>query len=92
MGSVFKFLTGIVVGCLLTVGAMYYHIVRTDETWTVVPKLHPGLAETYVDIRDWSLEDWMSHPDFARSLHENDRHDLVPGLDGKFASVRQLFE
>jgi hypothetical protein len=71
---------------------MNYHIVRTDDGMTFVPKRHATLEETYLDIREWALSDWTNHPDFVWAIYKNDRQDLIPGIDGNLASLKNLFE
>lgn len=92
MFGIFKFGAGVVTGSVLTLGAMNYHVVRTDETVALVPKRAPTLADTYMDVREWTVSDWTDHPDFVWALYKADRQDLIAGLDGKFASLKNLFE
>jgi hypothetical protein len=92
MFGIFKFGAGVVTGGVLAVAGMNYHVVRTEESVTFVPKRHAGLDETYLDIREWTITDWKDHPDFIWSLYENDKQDLIPGLDGKLASLKNLFD
>jgi hypothetical protein len=92
MFGIFKFGAGMVTGGVLAVGGMHYHVVRTEESVTFVPKRHAGLDDVYLDIREWTLTDWTNHPDFVWSLYKNERQDLIPGLDGKLASLKNLTE
>lgn len=92
MFGLVKFFSGMVVGAVVTVISMNLHIIRSDSGWAVVPKRYPALSDTYVDIRSWTLSDWSNHADFVWTLHKNDRQDLIPGLDGRMASLKNLFE
>lgn len=90
----FRFLFGVVVGMvagfLVAVGAMNYHFLRTENSLAIVPKAHAKLANTYVDIRAWTVSDWTAHPDMVLTLIQNDRADLLPG--GQLASWKKLIE
>jgi hypothetical protein len=91
-----RFLCGIVVGLvagfLITVGAMNHHFIRTDNSMAFVSKRYPSLADSYVDIRKWSISDWTDHPDLVYTLFKNDRQDLMPSIDGQIASLKRMFE
>jgi hypothetical protein len=83
---------GIVFGFGLAVVAMNHHIVRAEDSWGLVPKRYASLNGTYFDTRGWTLTEWSEHPDLLWALYKNDRQDLVPGLDGRLASLKRLIE
>lgn len=91
MFGLFKFGAGLILGAAATLVAMNYHIVRTADNVAFVPKRYAGLQDSYVDVRNWGIADWTEHPDFVWTLYKNDRQDLIPGLDGKMASLKDLF-
>ena len=72
-----RILIGAVVGGALIWGALQYHLVRTNEGFTYVPKQHTTLADTYIDVRQWGVTDWAQHPDLALSLSQNGHKDLI---------------
>lgn len=72
-----RFLAGVVTGALLLFVAMHYHIVRSDEGFHLVPKVSNNLSNVYVDIRDFSLDDWRSRKIVAAALVRHERGDLV---------------
>ena len=92
MYSTLKVFIGMVLGAVITIVAMNYHVVRTKNSWAVFPKQHACLSDTYVDVRDWSVGDWVDRPEFVKTLYENNRQDLIPGLDGRLASLKKDFE
>ena len=92
MFGLYKFISGMVVGSVATLAALNFHLIRTTDSWAVVPKRHLALTDTYVDIRDWGLSDWTEHADLVYTLHKNGRQDLITDLDGRFASLKKLFE
>jgi len=77
MRSLWIFLGGILTGLLLAGLAYEYHFVMTGKGFLIVPKTHSALKNIYVDIRDWSLEDWGQHPDVARALIQDGRSELI---------------
>lgn len=77
MRSLWFFLGGILTGCLLVGLAYEYHFVMSDQGFLVVPKTQSALKNVYVDIRDWSLEDWGDHADVARALIQDGRSELI---------------
>jgi len=62
----------LIFGMLLGGGLVYtsyqYHVVRTGDQFLVIPKLSPTLVDPYVDIRDWTAEDWRRHVKLAEAL------------------------
>jgi hypothetical protein len=57
--------------------AFYYHLVRTDKTWLIVPKQRLDWRDAYVDIRGWSHREWSNHRDLSNNLIAMGRSDLV---------------
>lgn len=91
-----RFLFGVVVGMVagffLALGAMNYHFLRTENSLAIVPKLHADLSNTYVDIRSWTVSDWIEHPGMISTLLENDRQDLLPSINGQLAGWKKLLD
>lgn len=77
MRSVWIFLGGLITGVLLMGLSYDYHLVRTGDGFLVIPKTQSALKNIYVDIRNWSLQDWGAHPDVARALIQDGRSDLI---------------
>ena len=86
-----RFLTGIVVGIVLTLGAQKYHVLRTSQGVELVPKLVTGFGETYLDVRDYTPDDWAQHKQVvAAVVHAGKEHilgesasrSLLDGMDG----------
>ena len=72
-----SFLLGMVVGAALLGGAMNYHFVRSSQGLLMVPKISKGLGDTYVDIREFQLQDWQQHRALAAALVNSDRSELL---------------
>jgi len=72
-------LFGAMLGGGLVFAAFEYHLVRTDETYHLVPKKQAGLTDAYVDIRDWPASEWNEHTTLAEDLIAAGHGDLVGG-------------
>lgn len=92
MRGLFKLFIGMVFGAILAVEVMNYHVIRTESSWGFVPKRYAALSGTYFDTRGWTLTDWTRHPDLVWTLYQNERQDLIPGREGRLASLEKLFE
>jgi hypothetical protein len=68
---------GAAIGGAVVFGSFYYHIVRTDKTWLIVPKQRLDWRDAYVDIRGWSHREWSNHRDLSNNLIVMGRGDLV---------------
>jgi len=68
-------------GILLGGGAVYFafqfHLVRAEEGFLVIPKNNSAMIDPYVDVREWTVADWKTHPELIQSLVEHGRSDLV---------------
>ncbi len=79
MKRIFSFVTGVFTGGLLIYGAMNYHILRAQDGFHVIPKVHAQLAATYADIRGFGIADWASHAEIAAALVNSNRKELLDG-------------
>lgn len=70
-------LMGAIVGGALMWGSMQYHVLRTKDGFTYVPKRHTTLADTYNDVREWGITDWSAHPDLVVALTENGKTEVM---------------
>lgn len=77
MSRLSTFLLGMVAGAALLQGATNYHIVRAADGFHVVPKQPARLAETYVDIRAFSMTDWAARPQLASALVQANQQQLL---------------
>lgn len=72
-----SFFMGMIVGAVMLAGAMNYHFVRSEKGLLMVPKISKGLADPYVDIRNFSLTDWQEHRALAAALIQSDKAELL---------------
>jgi hypothetical protein len=66
-----------VAGAALLQGATNYHIVRASDGFHIVPKQPARLAETYVDIRAFSMTDWAARPQLASAMVQANQQQLL---------------
>jgi hypothetical protein len=68
MSRIGTFLFGVAVGAALCYGSLMYHVLRTNEGFEIVPKLTPNFSETYVDVRNYKVEDWNQHKSLVAAI------------------------
>ena len=71
------FLLGMATGALLLHAATMYHVVRASDGVHLVQKQPPRLSETYVDIRQFTMSDWATHPQLASALVQANQQQLL---------------
>jgi len=74
-----NFLLGIIVGGGLMFCALTYHVVRAADGFHLVPKLQAGFGESYVDIRDFTVNDWTEHRALAAAIIRAGKEDVMAG-------------
>jgi hypothetical protein len=95
MRRLLAILLGAAIGGGGVFAAFYYHLVRTDKSWLIVPKQRLDWRDAYVDIRGWSHKEWSSHRDLSHNLVVMGRGDLVSRsitdqlFRGLFDSIRE---
>ena len=71
-----SFVGGVVVGGALMYGSLTHHVLRTEQGYRLVPKLQPGLAETYLDVRQFTISDWARHRGVAAAVVTAGRQEI----------------
>jgi hypothetical protein len=79
MRRLMSFLSGVLAGGVLIYLAMNLHLIRARDGFHCIAKAHPQLAATYVDIRQFGVQDWAQHPEVAAALINSNRRDLMEG-------------
>lgn len=77
MSRLYIFLLGMGTGIGLVLAVNSYHLVRANDGIHFVPKQPPRLAETYVDIRGFTWNDWSSHAQLASALVQANQQQLI---------------
>ena len=85
---------GMICGAALLLIAMHYHIVRGNDGIVLVPKISNNLADVYVDIREFDLQQWKNHKPLAAAIMKsNQAHLLEDSAHQSFGNtVKDLFD
>lgn len=89
MNRLTSFFLGVVVGAVGLYVSENYYLVRSTESFHLVPKVAAKLEFPYRDIRQYSVEDWKENPALGLAIIRANKADLM--VDS-FGSVRQNFE
>jgi hypothetical protein len=87
MRRISTFLLGMATGAMLLHGASMYHVVRAADGIHLIPKQPPRLAETYVDIRTFTVEEWAGHAQLASAVVQAGQQQLLG--DAASGSIRE---
>jgi hypothetical protein len=68
-------------GAAAMFAAFSYHVVRSDDGFLLVPRHQAGIDRAYVDIRKWTVGDWVANRDVAQALIDHGRTDLIKPLN-----------
>ena len=77
MKRVFWLLFGTVLGAFGMWASMNYHVLRTKDGITCVPKHTACLDGTFADVREWGVTEWTEHPELVLTLKKNDRTEII---------------
>jgi hypothetical protein len=77
MRRISTFLLGMATGAMLLHGATMYHLVRAADGFHLIPKQPPRLAETYVDIRTFTMAEWADHAQLASAVVQAGQQRLL---------------
>ena len=75
-------------GWMLAVSAM--HVIRTAGTPIVIPKDRLSFRDTYVDVRNWTLDDVSRHAPVAKRLIATGKADVLSGAVGSPSGSEDL--
>ena len=68
MNRFITFLIGMICGGVVAATVYSSHIVQTEETWLIVPRVGVNVKDIYADVRHWGMEDWKAHPELSRDM------------------------
>lgn len=89
MKRISTFLLGMAAGAILLHAATLYHIVRASDGVHLVAKQPPRMAETYVDIRSFTISDWAGRPQLASALVQANQQQLLGDSAGNVRDAIQ---
>ena len=92
MNRITVFFLGVVVGALGLYVTENFYIVRSDQSFHLIPKVASKLELPYRDIRNFTADDWRNNPSLAIALVKSRKQDLVieSGLDGMQSQLEGL--
>ncbi len=94
MRRILSFVFGLLVGGTFVYTSLKYHIVHANDGFHLVPKLTAEFSQTYVDIRQFDLNDWADHQPLAIALTRAGQAHLLhaAAVDGLRDAVDDLFQ
>lgn len=83
MGKFYAFLLGALVGFGIYHVANGQHLVRADNGWHLIAKTSPGLGRVYIDIREFTADDWQENQALANALTQSGNQALLDQSGGE---------
>src|SRR5437868_15293362 len=77
MKRLMSLVLGIAVGGAGVYMGMKNHFVRTQDGVVMVPKIETSLTDTYVDLRNFGVEDWAQHKELVEALVAAKKENLL---------------
>lgn len=62
-----KFLGIVIIWVALFLAALSLYVIRTNDGFEVITKNELTLRDTYVDVRNWGITDYLAHSDRIRN-------------------------
>jgi hypothetical protein len=90
MNRLSSFVLGIVVGAIGIIAAENYYIVRSNESFHLVPKIAAKLEIPYRDIRGFTLQDWQNNQPLALAIIKSQKQDLM--VETGLSNMQRQFE
>ena len=89
MSRLSSFFFGMIAGAALLFVSENYYIVRSTESFHLVPKVAAKIEFPYRDIRSYTVEDWKKNVSLGAAIVKAKKPDLM--VDS-LTRVRQNFE
>lgn len=92
MNRITVFFLGVLVGAAGLYISENFYVVRSNETFHLVPKIASKLELPYRDIRSYTVEDWRQNPSLALAILKANKQDLMveSGLSGMQGQLEGL--
>lgn len=90
MNRLTSFLFGIVVGAMGIVVSENYYVVRSNESFHLVPKIASRLEVPYRDIRGYTVQDWNNNQPLALAIIKSQKQDLL--VESGLSNMQRQFE
>ena len=90
MNRLSSFILGIVVGAAGIVVSENYYVVRSNESFHLVPKIAARLEIPYRDIRGYTVQDWQNNQPLALAIIKSQKQDLM--VETGLSNMQRQFE
>lgn len=92
MNRISSFLLGIIVGAAGIIVSENYYVVRSNDSFHLVPKIASKLEMPYRDIRGYTVQDWQNNQALALAIIKSQKQDLMTetglaGMQRQFESI-----
>ena len=84
-------MAGMILGGLLVVISLKYHVVRTNDGFTFIPKQSNSFENAYVDVREFGLADWAEHQSLAIAIVQAKKEHILQD-SAQQSAQRQISE
>jgi hypothetical protein len=79
MKTTFRLIVAILLLAGWGLAASAMHVIRTAGAPIIIPKDRLAIRDTYVDVRNWTLDDVTQHPSVCRRLIATGKVDALAG-------------
>ena len=90
MNRITSFLLGMVVGAVGLFVSENYYIVRSKESFHLIPKVAAKLELPYRDIRSYTVDDWKNNPSLGLAIVNSKKQDLM--VESGLSGLQRQFE
>ena len=84
-------LAGMILGGFVVIMSLKYHVLRTNDGVTLVPKLSNSFEHAYVDVREFGLTDWAAHQSLTAAIVKSNKEHILQAAAQQSAQ-RQINE
>ena len=84
-------LAGMILGGLVVATSLKYHVLRTNDGFTLVPKLSNSFESAYVDVREFGLTDWAKHQALTAAIIQSKKEHILQS-SAQQSAQRQMNE
>jgi hypothetical protein len=80
MKAMFRLIVLILLIAGWSLAALSLHVVRTASKVVIIPKESLGFHDSYVDTRNWSMDDVANHPIVVNDLIAHNKADVLQNV------------
>ncbi|MBX7168172.1 MAG: hypothetical protein K1X74_17685 [Pirellulales bacterium] len=92
MSAIRNLMFGMILGGAGVYVGLKYHVVNTNEGLVLVPKLEATFADSYIDVRKFTPNDWNERRQLVAAIVKADKQDIIQdsAVDGLKRGVGDL--